>query len=70
MPIIVVLPGIAAFVLYSNGSFQSELLGENGAIVGDKAYPVLLNLLPAGLKGLKFCGIRRRHRSFASRKDE
>jgi SSS family solute:Na+ symporter len=57
MPIIVVLPGIAAFVLYSNGSFQSELLGENGAIVGDKAYPVLLNLLPAGLKGLSFAAL-------------
>ena len=57
MPIIVVLPGIAAFVLYSNGSFQSELMGENGAIVGDKAYPVLLNLLPAGLKGLSFAAL-------------
>lgn len=57
MPIIVVLPGIAAFVLYSNGSFQTELLGENGTIVGDKAYPVLLNLLPAGLKGLSFAAL-------------
>jgi len=57
MPIIVVLPGIAAYVLYTNGSFQTELLGENGAIVGDKAYPVLLNLLPAGLKGLSFAAL-------------
>ncbi|MGC4421273.1 hypothetical protein ABXW19_12395, partial [Streptococcus suis] len=46
MPVIVVLPGIAAYTLYNQGLFQQEMT-ENGAIVADKAYPVLLNLLPA-----------------------
>ena len=57
MPVIVVLPGIAAFVLYQQGSFQTELLNTDGVIAGDKAYPVLLNLLPAGLKGLSFAAL-------------
>jgi SSS family solute:Na+ symporter len=56
MPVIVVLPGIAAFVLYQNGHFQEEML-VNGEIVKDKAYPVLLNLLPSGLKGLAFAAL-------------
>lgn len=56
MPIIVVLPGIAAFVLYQNGYFQQEMM-VNGELVQDKAYPVLLNLLPAGLKGLAFAAL-------------
>jgi SSS family solute:Na+ symporter len=30
---------------------------ENGVIVADKAYPVLLNLLPDGLKGLSFAAL-------------
>lgn len=56
MPVIVVLPGIAAFVLYQNGHFQQEMLVD-GEIVKDKAYPVLLNLLPSGLKGLAFAAL-------------
>lgn len=56
MPVIVVLPGIAAFVLYKNGYFQQEML-VNGELVQDKAYPVLLNLLPSGLKGLAFAAL-------------
>lgn len=56
MPIIVVLPGIAAWVLYNEGYFQTEML-ENGAVRPDKAYPVLLNLLPVGLKGLSFAAL-------------
>lgn len=57
MPIIVVLPGIAAFALYNRGLFQAEMLGPDGAINPDKAYPVLLNLLPVGLKGLSFAAL-------------
>lgn len=58
MPIIVVLPGIAAYVLYQQGEFQSETgLLENGLVKPDKAYPVLLNLLPMGLKGLSFAAL-------------
>jgi len=56
MPIIVVLPGIAAFVLYREGFFQQEML-EGDAVRPDKAYPVLLNLLPTGLKGLAFAAL-------------
>lgn len=56
MPIIVVLPGIAAWVLYKEGFFQSDML-VNGIVRADKAYPVLLNLLPVGLKGLAFAAL-------------
>lgn len=56
MPLIVVLPGIAAYVLYRNGHFQQEMM-VNGEIIQDKAYPVLLNLLPSGLKGLSFAAL-------------
>lgn len=56
MPVIVVLPGIAAYVLYKNGDFQSEMM-VNGILKSDKAYPVLLNLLPLGLKGLSFAAL-------------
>jgi solute:Na+ symporter, SSS family len=65
MPVIVVLPGIAAYVLYKNGYFQTEMMEPvmlaDGSIKevlkSDKAYPVLLNLLPTGLKGLSFAAL-------------
>lgn len=56
MPLIVVLPGIAAYVLYKQNVFDATAmhsLGENP----DKSYPVLLNLLPAGFKGLSFAAL-------------
>jgi SSS family solute:Na+ symporter len=56
MPLIVVIPGIAAFVLYQKGYFQTELL-QDGTINPDRAYPTLLNLLPIGLKGLSFAAL-------------
>lgn len=56
MPLIVVIPGIAAYVLYQNGSFQTEML-QDGSLNPDKAYPALLNLLPTGLKGLSFAAL-------------
>ncbi|MEN9987176.1 MAG: Sodium/glucose cotransporter [Bacteroidota bacterium] len=56
MPVIVVLPGIAAYVLYQNGHFQTEML-QGGELNPDRAYPVLLNLLPSGLKGLSFAAL-------------
>jgi solute:Na+ symporter, SSS family len=56
MPVIVVLPGIAAFVLYHEGLFQTEML-MGGEINPDRAYPLLLNLLPTGLKGLAFAAL-------------
>lgn len=57
MPVIVVLPGIAAYVIHEKGGLQTELLGEDGILNPDRAYPVLLNLLPVGLKGLSFAAL-------------
>lgn len=45
MPIIVMLPGIAAYVLHKNGHLE----GLRGM---DDAYSAILGFLPAGLKGL------------------
>ena len=59
MPVIVVLPGIAAFVLYKQGMFHTEMLDSKGIVDVNKAYPSLLNLLPTGLKGLAFAALRR-----------
>ncbi len=58
MPVIVVLPGIAAYVLYREGagSFQTDMM-HDGELTPDRAYPVLLNLLPTGLKGLSFAAL-------------
>ncbi len=53
MPLIVVVPGIAAYVLYKDANFQTDLLQANP----DNAYPLLLNLLPSGLKGLAFAAL-------------
>lgn len=57
MPVIVTLPGIAAYALYQKGMFQKEMLGVDGTFNQDNAYPVLLNLLPLGLKGLSFAAL-------------
>jgi solute:Na+ symporter, SSS family len=57
IPVIAVLPGIAVYVLYQNGMFQQEMVGFNGVVRPDHAYPTLLNLLPSGLKGLAFAAL-------------
>jgi len=57
MPMIVVLPGIAAYVLYQKGMFQQEMLNSQGVVDVNKAYPSLLSLLPEGLKGLSFAAL-------------
>lgn len=56
MPVIVVLPGIAAYVLFKENVFREEMM-LNGEVMADRAYPVLLNLLPVGLKGLAFAAL-------------
>ncbi len=56
MPVIVTLPGIAAYVMYQKGMFQADMM-KNGVFDQDRAYPVLLNLLPMGLKGLSFAAL-------------
>ena len=45
MPVIVVLPGMAALIIAPNLSAP------------DQAYPTMMNLLPAGLKGLVFAAL-------------
>ncbi len=57
IPLIAVLPGITAFVLYQQGLFQHQMADAAGAVKPDHAYPTLLNLLPAGLKGLAFAAL-------------
>jgi SSS family solute:Na+ symporter len=57
MPVIVVIPGIAAYVLYQKGMFHTEMLTSTGATDVNKAYPSLLNLLPVGMKGLAFAAL-------------
>ncbi|MDP4149951.1 MAG: sodium transporter, partial [Bacteroidota bacterium] len=51
MPVIVMLPGIAAFVLYKNG----HLALTDGR--KDYAYSAVLGFLPAGLKGLSIAAL-------------
>jgi SSS family solute:Na+ symporter len=57
IPLIVVIPGIATYVLYQQGYFQKEMVDAAGTIKPDHAYPVLMNLLPSGLKGLAFAAL-------------
>lgn len=58
IPVIVLLPGVTAYVLY-NEHVPSIVAGMHaGSVIKqDNAYPVLLNLLPEGLKGLSFAAL-------------
>ncbi len=56
MPLIVVLPGIAAYVLYKNGGLQNEMVS-GGEFRSDNAYSAILNFLPTGLKGLSMAAL-------------
>jgi SSS family solute:Na+ symporter len=61
MPLIVVVPGIAALVIVQNGvdlGFIENMKDPvTGLIKSDRAYPTLLQLLPTGLKGLAFAAL-------------
>jgi SSS family solute:Na+ symporter len=57
MPVIVVLPGIGAYVLYQKGMFHSEMLSTSGAVDVNKAYPSLMTLLPEGFRGIAFAAL-------------
>ena len=52
MPVIVMLPGIAAYVLYKNGHLPQLAGGSK-----DGAYSAILSFLPAGLKGLSVAAL-------------
>ena len=57
IPVIAVLPGIAMYVMHKNGMFQLEMADAAGIVKPDHAYPTLMNLLPAGLKGVAFAAL-------------
>lgn len=62
IPLIVVVPGIAAYVIINDPSIMTslgDLAMQNTPSVDatDKAYPWLLQLLPVGLKGLAFAAL-------------
>jgi SSS family solute:Na+ symporter len=52
MPVIVMLPGIAAYVLYKNGHLPQLEGGSK-----DGAYSAILGFLPSGLKGLSVAAL-------------
>lgn len=56
MPIIVMLPGIAAYVIFKNGGLQQQMI-RDGIVVGDNAYSAVLTFLPNGLKGLSVAAL-------------
>jgi SSS family solute:Na+ symporter len=56
MPLLVVLPGIAAFVLHQQGGLHEQML-TNGEFREDNAYSAVLGFLPAGLKGLSMAAL-------------
>lgn len=59
MPLIVMLPGIAAYVLHQKGMIQAEMLvnGKHGEVVSDNAYSAILGYLPNGLIGLSLAAL-------------
>jgi SSS family solute:Na+ symporter len=56
MPLLVVVPGIAAYVLYNNGELQQQML-TNGVLTQDNAYSSVIGFLPIGLKGLSMAAL-------------
>ena len=56
MPVIIVIPGIAIYYLYTHNMIDNSLINitKEGQVVADsnKAYPALLKLLPVGVKGI------------------
>lgn len=59
MPVIVMLPGIAAYVLHKKGLLQAEMMNhsKNGQVVSDNAYSAVLGYLPNGLIGLSLAAL-------------
>ncbi|MDY6322959.1 MAG: sodium/sugar symporter [Succinivibrio sp.] len=67
-PIIVVLPGIAAYVILNDPALQQQLVASFGDLVSntstvpslehaDRAYPWVAQFLPTGFKGLVFAAL-------------
>ena len=56
MPLLVVVPGIAAYVLYQNGALQDQMMS-GGVLNQDNAYSSVVSFLPTGLKGLSMAAL-------------
>lgn len=56
MPVIVMLPGIAAYVIWKDGGLQEEMT-QGGKFAADNAYSSILGFLPTGLKGLSLAAL-------------
>jgi SSS family solute:Na+ symporter len=56
MPLLVVVPGIAAYVLYQNGALQEQMM-TGGVLNQDNAYSSVVSFLPTGLKGLSMAAL-------------
>ena len=56
MPLLVVVPGIAAYVLYQNGALQNQMM-TGGVLNQDNAYSSVISFLPVGLKGLSMAAL-------------
>lgn len=54
LPLIVVVPGIIAYVMFTDSpEVAKDFINANGVVENDKAYPWLIsNYMPTGLKGL------------------
>ena len=59
IPIIVIIPGITAYVLFNHPDLQHNLQRLHGTIrIADEAYPWLLrNFAPVGVRGLAFAAL-------------
>jgi len=59
MPLIVMLPGIAAYVLHQKGLLQAEMAigSKHGEVMSDNAYSAILGYLPNGLIGLSLAAL-------------
>lgn len=68
IPVIIVLPGIVAYVILNDAALQEQLTQTYGSLVNDpnlmptlehadKAYPWVANFLPTGFKGVVFAAL-------------
>ena len=59
MPVIVMLPGIAAYVLHQKGLLTAEMSAnsKHGEVISDNAYSAILGYLPNGLIGLSLAAL-------------
>ena len=57
MPVIVMLPGIAAYVLHQKRMLQAEMLMQHGKLISDNAYSAILGYFPNGLIGLSLAAL-------------